>query len=341
LDRYTPDSEGKDVARARATATAKSVDELVHHALKLAATNPKAKWTGRSAKAFFNENEANHKAAMERCLDASRPLLRQVKDGGVLTAEGFERIAGELTDAEAISVYEQMVGEVPEEQVGALTKVAAGVLALDQRADFILEAIRRTPNATAELNPLLADVNAAAEVEAKAKTAAAMKEKQEHDARMLALEETKRLLADSLRIKRDAIRQQWEALGGEPDELRDPDPIQKRKKGPTDDNEGPVAVSREDKTFRRHVADQFAAAWRAAWEANKDEARDYIESAMWNISGLKLIGEPGARVPFDALYHECPMPVSTGEAVKVVRPGWVLDETHGDYTPLKVLVETD
>lgn len=95
----------------------------------------------------------------------------------------------------------------------------------------------------------------------------------------------------------------------------------------------------DGKEYRRHCADQFAAAWRATWDEKKDEARDYVESAMWNIRGLELTGKAGDVVNFNGLYHECPQPVSGGQSVAVVRPGWVLEESQGDYVPLKVLVK--
>jgi len=95
----------------------------------------------------------------------------------------------------------------------------------------------------------------------------------------------------------------------------------------------------EEMDFRRDSADQFAAAWRAAWDGKKAEAIEYLESAMWNIRGLILKGEAGARVAFDGRYHEGGAGVFTGDTVKVVRPGWVLDEGDRDYVALKAAVE--
>ena len=76
------------------------------------------------------------------------------------------------------------------------------------------------------------------------------------------------------------------------------------------------------------------------WNAKKDGASDYLESAMWNIIGLRIIGEAGARVGFDGRYHECETPVFTGDSVKIVRSGWLLKEDEDrDYVPLKAVVE--
>jgi hypothetical protein len=316
------------------------VEKLVSHALKLAATKPEAKWLGASPAALFSTKEANHEAAIAECTKPDAPLLKQVGKVGVLTAAGFEKIAAELTDAEANDIYERLIGEVSEEKVGALAKVAAGRIALEKRADFILEAIRRTPKATAELNPLLAEVNAAAKAEAEAKVAAALKEKQEHDAEMLALEETKRLREEHFQLKRDAIRRQWEALGGDLKELTEHEPTPKRKKGSiADTDEAPEPNTPEERDFRRYETDRLAAAWREAWDAKKDEGREYLETAMWNIRGFRMIGEVGAELPFDGRRHESTTSVFTDDSVRVVRPGWLLKTDDDEYIALKALVE--
>jgi hypothetical protein len=131
----------------------------------------------------------------------------------------------------------------------------------------------------------------------------------------------------------DTLKRQWEALGLRLIDLpaHQGASVPPKKPGPTTD---------EEKDFRRDVANQLVASWRAAWDAKKDEPRDYIESAMWNISGLRLFGEVGARIPFDGRYHECNTPVSSGQSVQVLRPGWVLDESERDYVVLKTLVAT-
>src|SRR6266540_3247067 len=127
--RYTPDSEGKDVGKVKAKAAPKLVEELVQHALKLAATNPKAKWTGASAAALFNTKEENHQAAIEECTKADAPLLRKVDKGGALTVAGFEKIAAVLPVEEARGVYDQFRDELPEDQVGVVARAMAGRLA--------------------------------------------------------------------------------------------------------------------------------------------------------------------------------------------------------------------
>jgi hypothetical protein len=83
----------------------------------------------------------------------------------------------------------------------------------------------------------------------------------------------------------------------------------------------------------------LAAAWRDAWIAQKNEGRDYLESAMWNIRGFRMVGEVDARTAFDGRYHESDASVFTGDAVRILRPGWLLKEDEGDYVALKAAVE--
>ncbi len=316
-------------------AVAKTKDELVQHALKLAATNPKAKWSAAKAGALFNTKEANYQAALDECLAPERPLLKQLKDTGALTPAGFERVAGELTDEQATSTFESLVGDAPEEQVGSLAKTAAGRIPLSERSAFIQRAIGRTPLAAPELLPLLEEVVAAAKAEADAKVAAAAKRKQAHDDAIRALEKAKQLLELSLQNERDAIQRQWAALGGDPTGLsvRAPKPTVPRT-GTT-----PEPQTDDEKDFRRFTADRLAAAWREAWDAKKDEGRDYLETAIWNIRGMKMIGEVGVKVAFDGRRHESDEPVFTDGAAKVVRPGWLLQVDDEEYVALKAAVE--
>lgn len=318
---------------AKKPATPKSVDELVLHALKTAATKPNAKWTGTTTAALFNTKEANHEAAVAECTKADAPLLKQVDKGGALTAAGFERIASELPPEEARSVYDQLRDTLPDDQVGAVARVMARLLAPGERVGFVEGVIRRTPLAAPELTPVLEEAKAAAAVEHEARIAAAAKRKAEEDAALAALERAKQIVAELRQARLDALKREYQAEGGNPTDLREPETKPERKIGPE-------PKSNEEKEYRRHSADQFAASWRAAWDAKKDEARDYVESAMWNIRGLKLLGEAGQRVEFNGRYHECPAAVSSGQRVVIVRPGWVLEESQGDYVPLKALVST-
>ena len=147
---------------AKKPATPKSTEELVLHALKLAATNPTAKWTGASAAALFSTKEANHEAAIAECTKADSPLLKQVDKGGALTPVGFERIAGELPAEEARTAYDHLREELPDDQVGVVARVMARLVPPGERVEFIQGVIRRTPLAATELTPLLEEAKAAA-----------------------------------------------------------------------------------------------------------------------------------------------------------------------------------
>ena len=59
---------------------------------------------------------------------------------------------------------------------------------------------------------------------------------------------------------------------------------------------------------------------------------------MWNIRGLRMIGETDAKVRFDGRVHESDGPAFTDDAVKVGRPGWLLKTEDEEYVALKARV---
>ncbi len=95
----------------------------------------------------------------------------------------------------------------------------------------------------------------------------------------------------------------------------------------------------DEKDFRRDVADQLTAAWRDACDAGKDEGREYLEAAIWNIRGMKQLARWGVRSPSTGCSTRARTRCFTGDAARVVRPGWSLSIDDENYVPLKALVE--
>ncbi|MBN9122718.1 MAG: hypothetical protein J0I06_26835 [Planctomycetes bacterium] len=314
------------------TARAKvSTDELVRAALLKVAEAGEAKLTGKTDGLFASASGAN-KEAVDACKSAEKPLLTVVgKEGKVelvtLAPAGFERIAADL----------------PEDKVGAVAKRVAAAVPAAGRIDFIQDTIRRTPLATAELTPLLEEAIATEKAESEARVAAAAKRRATEEATEKALDRAKELIRQRRQNRIDAIKREWEAEGESAPELPAhkpaPEPAMAPQPEPKAAGSTQLPKTSEERDFRRNVADQLAASWRAAWDAKKDEPRDFLESAMWNVSGLKLVGEPGASLAFDGRYHESKSPVSSGESVRVARPGWALEEDERDYVVLKAVVE--
>jgi len=312
----------------------KSVEELVQHALKTAATKPKANWTGTTAAALFNTKEANHEAAIAECTKTESPLLKQVGKAGVMTAAGFERIAGNLPAEEARTAYDQLREALPDDQIGVVARAMAGRLTPGERVEFIQGVIRRTPLAATELTPLLEEAVAAEKAEHEKRIAEALKRKQTEEASRKALERAIQLLDDRRRSRIDALRRELEAEGERVEEVNLPLRVETHS---ADAKAQPTTVAEKD--FRRDVAAQLAASWRATWELNKPETREFLESAMWNISGLRLVGEPEQRVAFSGRIHESVAGVFPNDTVRIVRPGWVLDEENGEFIVLKAVVQ--
>jgi hypothetical protein len=305
----------------------KSVEELVSHALKLAATNPKAKWTGASAAALFNEKEENYQAAIDSCLDPARPLLRQTKGGGALTSAGFEKAAGSL----------------PPEEVVALAKAIAAGMVAAERVEFLQAAIGRTPDAAAELSPLLEEAVAAKKAELEAEIAAKAKRAAAAAANRAALERALELSKQDLENEVNAVLRHWETLGKKRGELPAHTPAPELE---LPENTGtkratpalaPALKTAEETDFRRYECDRLAAAWRDAWDAKKAEGAECLVDAMWNVRGFRMIGEEGETVEFNGRHHESEQSLMSG-AVRIVRPGWLLQKEDGEYVALKAAV---
>jgi hypothetical protein len=91
--------------------------------------------------------------------------------------------------------------------------------------------------------------------------------------------------------------------------------------------------------FRRQMARRLVSSWVEAVEANKPEAREFLEAAIWNISGFRMIGEVGQSLNFDGAFHEGEAGLFTNDRVRVLRPGWVLEEQDGnEYIVVKAQV---
>jgi hypothetical protein len=314
-----------DVAK---TARAKvSTDDLVRAALLRVAETGEIKLTGKTDGLFASASGAN-KEAVERCKNAEKPLLTVVgKDGKAelvaLAPAGFERIAG----------------DIPEDKVGAVAKRVASALPAAGRIEFIQDAIRRTPLAAPELTPLLEEAVATEKAESEARVVVAAKRRTAEEAAKKALERAVQLFEERRQNRLDALRREWDAEGESASELPEPKTAVAPAKpaSPAATGSAPKLKTEEETDFRRYECDRLAAAWRDAWDANKDEGRDYLETAMWNIRGFRMIGEVGATVEFDGQYHESSTPVLSGP-VTIVRPGWMLKEEEGNYVALKAAV---
>ncbi len=316
-----------DVAK---TARAKvSTDELVRAALLRVAEASESKLTGKTDGLFASASGTNGEA-IEQCKNAEKPLLAVVGKEGkaervVLAPGGFERIASEL----------------PEDKVGAVAKRVATALPAAGRIEFIQEALRRTPLAAPELTPLLEEAVAAEKAESEARVAAAAKRRAADEAAKKALERALQLFEERRQNRLDALRREWEAEGESASELPAHEPARKPEQPsstkPAAAGTAPKLRTEEETDFRRYECDRLAAAWRDAWDTKKDEGRDFLETAMWNIRGFRMIGEVGATVAFDGQYHESDAPVLSG-SVTIVRPGWMLKEDEGNYVALKAAV---
>jgi hypothetical protein len=54
---------------------------------------------------------------------------------------------------------------------------------------------------------------------------------------------------------------------------------------------------------------------------------------------VRFIGEPDQRVTYNGREHDSLPGVGPGDPVKIVRPGWALEEPAGDFIVLKAVIE--
>lgn len=312
-----------------------TADELIVVALKAAATKPKANWSGTSGAVLFNTKEENHLTAIEQATAGDTPLLRQVGKGGALTAEGFARLlelspgadAAELATSYATNLdangratlIAALEGRTSGPHAERFSAAAMALQAEEQRqAD---ERVRQAEQAKFARYRQAAALHRAAEARLLRELATCRAEAAGAEQTLAALEAA---LADA------GTAAQAEAIEPSRPALR----VMRTESG-----EGPQPTTGEQKEFRRYTADRLAAAWRDAWDENKAEGRDYLETAIWNIRGMKMIGEVGQQVPFDGRLHESDVSVFTNGPVRVARPGWLLKVDDEDYVALKAAVE--
>jgi hypothetical protein len=294
-----------------------SDDEVLKNGLLAIATaDGPRRLTGKGAPPAVFGGTAADKRAIAICQADENPLVVATGSGKnpivTLTAAGFGRIADTL----------------PEEKVGAVAKGVAEGLPVAERIAFLQGVVARSPVATADLLPLLEAAVAAEKQEREAEAARLEKRRKAEAASLEALERWKAVLQARRQDEIAWVKRQMAALGVEPE-------VASRSKEPT---VGPV--TKDDYAFRRDVANQLASSWKATWDPDRPEVRDYLESAMWNVRGLTMIGEAGEQTSFNARYHEGGPGVFHDDPVRITRPGWKLEEgDDADYVALKAQVE--
>lgn len=313
------------MAKSKAAA-GPSVEELVSGALvAIAIAEAPVRLAGKGEHpAIFSSTSGANKDALAKLKEADPPLVEVAGKGKAetvrLTAAGFQHVLPQL----------------PEEKVGDSAKALAGDLPAAARAEFLDDIVKRSPAAAAALLPMLEEAIAAEKAEQEAKLAAVTKRREAEEATRKALEQWLALQQLQREQRLNALTRELLAEGGKVPEMPQPAPA-------PEGNHKPAVLkpaSADDAAFRRQVARRLVSSWLEAVEANKAEAKQYLETAIWNVSGFKPVGEAGEQVAFDGALHESDDGVSTGSPVRVERPGWLLEEEDGrDYLVLPARVK--
>jgi hypothetical protein len=302
------------------------IDALVKESLlKIANASGPLRLAGKGEDTVFTSAGGANKQAIAALKDQAIPLVVENGSGKTatvaLTAAGFERIADALSAEKLVEIVSSLAGGLPP----------------SARVMFLQELVRKTPPAITGLVPLLEAANAAEKIEAETRAREAEKQRAAEAASLAALERWKSLLLERKKQRIDALRNELAAEGAEVDLPLPPSPKpSKPANGPT-----PLALpsDAEEVAFRRNVARRLVSSWVDAWDKSKQEAREFLESAIWNISGFRQVGEMGQRLSFDGRYHEGGAGLFTGDVVQIIRPGWVLEEADDcEYVVLKAQV---
>jgi len=298
-------------------------DDLVKQALlKIALADGPVRLSGKGEDAVFSSTAGANKEAIARLKEEGQPLIVERGEGKAqtvaLTPAGFERV----------------VDAIPAEKVVSVVSGLADNLGPSARVTFLQELVRKTPQVISGLVPLLEAAMTAEKTASETRAKEAEKQRATEAASLAALEQWKLLLQERKRQRIDALKQELAAEGVEPEE-RTPQPPTK----PTKPAPSLAPPDAEDVGFRRNVARRLVSSWVDAWDANKPDAREFLESAIWNVSGFRLVGEIGQRLSFDGRYHEGGPGLFTNDVVRIVRPGWVLEEADDhEYVVLKAQV---
>ena len=300
-------------------------DTVVQALVKLALAEAPMRLSGRGDHpALFPTATGGNKAAIDRCRDGADPLLVDVGAGKSeyvrLTAAGFLLALPHL----------------PADRVGAAATDLSAVLPAAQRAEFLNEIIRRTPAAAGELLPAFEAAVAAEKGETEARLAEAAERRESDEVTRQALTRWLELLDELKRQRVAALRRELEAESvppaGPPD-LSGPPPLARLVFPPL------APATTEDVSFRREMARRVVSAWIDAWDADKADAREFLGTAIWNMTGFLPIGEAGGELAFDEATQEGPDGLDPGDPVRVVRPGWALEEDGREYVVARAVVE--
>lgn len=286
---------------------APSVEDLVRSALTaLALADGPLKLSGKGAPLGTG---AAANLASQQLLREDGPLVKSVKSGKVtafeLTAAGFEFVAGSLA----------------EEQVGpAARRIAADLPAL-ARVDFLTAVVNRSAFAAPDLVPLLEAATAEVKQQHESRLADAARRKEREDLALAALGRFKSVLEEGRKARVASLKKELEVEGAAAETVTSSAAAAGL----------PRPQTPEDYDFRRQAARRLVSSWLEACRMGKAEARQFLETAIGNMTAIRQLGEDGERVPFDGAHHKADRPVRDGETVTVVRPGWVLDDERGEY----------
>lgn len=96
-------------------------------------------------------------------------------------------------------------------------------------------------------------------------------------------------------------------------------------------------ASQKEKDFRNAVAALLVQNSRAI-PAEQKESRRYFDAVLFNLPGVRRIGKAGEVVAFHPADHDCESEVAEKKPVKILEPGWLLQDDLGIQILAKAVV---
>ena len=96
-------------------------------------------------------------------------------------------------------------------------------------------------------------------------------------------------------------------------------------------------ASQKERDFRNAVAALLVQNSRAI-PAEQKESRRYFDAVLFNLPGVRRIGKAGEVVAFHPADHDCVSEVAEKKPVKILEPGWLLQDDLGIQILAKAVV---
>ena len=329
------------MAKKAATPKAIDLDAEVKKALLTIATadGPMrfAKKAGGNPSLFAGPGGAEAKRVIPACTTGDDPLTKIVgkdkEEKIALTLAGVTKVFDTLLASNPpaptlIRVLDDVMNGLPDadraEKLSGFVKRGALKMPAEARIEYLRDESRLGLIPAEQLDELLTSAEAEA---AEARREAARKKKAADEEYLRCLEVAKQSILREQQGEVELLKELLK-MAGWTAELDRFEPI--TLPFPTDGNVNEL---------RQAYADIIAGIWYHNASRGNRELEQGFRNVLRNVGNIAMVGDPGEEVAFEPVYHECKSGGVTGQPMRVVYSGWVLNEAGGEYVIRKAIVE--